>query len=183
MEQSTAERAQSLADVLSSEIAFRAWYDRALPRVLGYVLRRCGSIELAEDVTQQAFLEAVRRPEHFRGEADPVTWLCAIARNKLADHFRREEREARRRMRLVVAEIEPRGDQAAWARRTQREEIEDAIRTLPPLQRGAFVFRYLDELSVREVARLIGKSEKATESLLARAKENFRRGYGEANDG
>jgi RNA polymerase sigma-70 factor (ECF subfamily) len=182
MEQSTAARGPSLADVLSSEVAFRAWYDRALPRVFGYVLRRCGSSDLAEDVTQQAFVEAVRRPDHFRGEADPVTWLCAIARNKLADHFRREERDARRRLRVVVTEIAPHGDQGVWDRRSRQQAIEEAIRTLPPLQRGAFVFRYLDDLSVREVARLIGKSEKATESLLARARDNFRRAYGEASD-
>jgi RNA polymerase sigma-70 factor (ECF subfamily) len=180
--QPTAERAHRLADVLSSETSFRAWYDHALPRVLGYALRRCGSTELAEDVTQQAFVEAVRHPHQFRGEADPVTWLCAIARNKLADHFRRQEREERWRMRVVVTEIQPAGDAAAWARRDRREEIQSALGTLPSVQRGAFVFRYLDELSVREVAHLIGKSEKATESLLARAKENFRRAYGEIDN-
>jgi RNA polymerase sigma-70 factor (ECF subfamily) len=180
--QSKAEPARHFADVLSSESAFRDWYDRALPRVFGYALRRSGSSELAEDVTQQAFLEAVRHQADFRAEADPVTWLCAIARNKLADHFRREEREARRHLQLVVTEIAPAREQSMWARQSQQQEIEEAIRALPPLQRGAFVFRYLDELSVREVARLMGKSEKATESLLARAKENFRRAYGEDSD-
>ena len=63
--ESPAEQAQRFADVLSSETTFRAWYDRALPRVFGYALRRCGSTELAEDVTQQAFVEAVRRPDQF----------------------------------------------------------------------------------------------------------------------
>lgn len=180
--QSKAERAQQFADVLISETAFRDWYDRALPRVFGYALRRCGSTELAEDVTQQAFLEAVRHKADFRAEADPVTWLCAIARNKLADHFRREERDARRHLRLVVTEIAPAREQSMWARQGEQQKIEEAIRALPPLQRGAFVFRYLDDLSVREVAHLIGKSEKATESLLARAKQNFRRAYGEGSD-
>jgi RNA polymerase sigma-70 factor (ECF subfamily) len=182
MDHATAEPTRSFVQTLSSEVAFRQWYERALPRVYGYVLGRCGSPELAEDVTQQAFIEAVRKPAAFRGQADPVTWICAIARHKLADHFRTADREARGQLRLVVKEIVT-GAEDAWARRDLRADIEGALRTLPPLQRGAFVFRYLDDLSVHDVARLIGKADKATESLLARARENFRRAYGEVDRG
>jgi RNA polymerase sigma-70 factor, ECF subfamily len=52
------------------------------------------------------------------------------------------------------------------------------MRRLPADQRMALLFRYLDDLSVREVARLIGRSEKAAESLLARGRESFRQAYG-----
>lgn len=49
---------------------------------------------------------------------------------------------------------------------------------VPADQRIALLFRYLDGMSVREVAHAIGRSEKATESLLARGREGFRRAYG-----
>ena len=54
-----------------------------------------------------------------------------------------------------------------------------ALRSLPTLQRAAIVLRYLDGLSVREVAAAIGKSESATESLLSRGREQFRRAFRE----
>jgi RNA polymerase sigma-70 factor (ECF subfamily) len=53
---------------------------------------------------------------------------------------------------------------------------------LPPDQRLALLFRHLDGMSVREVAAAIGRTEKATESLLARARESFRRAYGDRTD-
>ncbi len=81
-----------------------AWYDAALPQVYGYLLRRCGSVEVAEDLTSEVFLAAVRG----EGPRDPA-WLTAIARNKLVDHWRRAERESRALVLLeggLAAEVE-----------------------------------------------------------------------------
>jgi DNA-directed RNA polymerase specialized sigma24 family protein len=49
---------------------------------------------------------------------------------------------------------------------------------MPADQRTALMLRYLDNLSVRDIGRLFGRSEKAAESLLTRAREHFRRAYG-----
>jgi RNA polymerase sigma-70 factor, ECF subfamily len=74
--------------LVGDEIAFRAWYDDAMPRVYRYLVPRCsGDHGLAEELTQQAFVEAVRRRQRFGGRSDLVTWLIAIARNKLVDHY------------------------------------------------------------------------------------------------
>ncbi len=168
-----------LADVFASEAAFDAWYERTLPRVYGYVFSRCGrDPDLAEELTQQTFVEAIRSRSDFAGRADPVTWLTAIARHRLADHFRARDREERRRLRLVVRAVDP-GGERAWSRAGEREAIARALATLPALQRAALVFTVLDGLTVREAAKLLGKSEGATESLLTRARAGFRRAYGE----
>ena len=70
-------------------------YDDALPHVYGYLLARCGDAGLAEDLTAESFLaavHAVRKP----GAPDPsIPWLIGVARHKLADHWRRAEREQR----------------------------------------------------------------------------------------
>jgi RNA polymerase sigma-70 factor (ECF subfamily) len=70
-------------------------YDDALPHVYGYLLARCGDTGLAEDLTAESFLaalHAVRKP----GAPDPsISWLIGVARHKLADHWRRVEREQR----------------------------------------------------------------------------------------
>lgn len=166
-----------LSAIVRDETRFRDWYDATLPRVYRYLAARCGGDDaLAEELTQQTFVEAIRQRDRFDGRSDVVTWLCAIGRNKLVDHFRRHGRDERRHDRLV-AEVRMRAD-AHWHAHETRDAVEVAMAILPTDQRIALLFRYLDGLSVREVAAAIGRSEKATESLLTRARESFRRAYG-----
>ena len=70
-------------------------YETALPQVYGYLLSRCGNRAVAEDLTAETFLAAVSA---VREQADsPVgpAWLIGVARHKLVDHWRRQEREER----------------------------------------------------------------------------------------
>jgi RNA polymerase sigma-70 factor (ECF subfamily) len=179
---SEAERTEQLAAVFADPTAFPRWYDDAVVRVYGYLYGRFGADpDLAEDLTQQTFLQAVRHWRAFDGRSDSVTWLCAIARNRLVDHYRLVERQQRRHLQLVVREI-PVDDGGFPASFDDREAVLAALRDLPPLHRAALVLRYVDDLSVREVAKMLGRSEDATESLLRRAKERFRAIYPEASD-
>lgn len=170
-----------LAAIVSDEVRFRDWYDATLPRVYRYLAARCaGDLHLAEELTQQTFVEAIRHRDRFDGRSDVVTWLIAIARNRLVDHHRRHQREARRQDRLIREEHH--GEDAPWRAAEARDAVEAAVAQLPADQRIALLFRYLDGMSVREVAATIGRSEKATESLIARAREGFRRAYGGQTD-
>jgi len=81
----------------------------------------------------------------------------------------------------AVREIDVTGD-AAWRSVEARDRIRVALGTLPSLQRAALIFRFLDGLSVREVAQLLHRTEDATESLLRRARDNFSRAYRETSD-
>jgi RNA polymerase sigma-70 factor (ECF subfamily) len=172
---------QELAAIVRDESRFRDWYDATLPRVYRYLAARCaGDDALAEELTQQTFVDAIRHRDRFDGRSDVVTWLCAIGRNKLVDHYRRHGRDARRHERLISGHFE--ASDAPWRAAETREAVEAAMAQLPSDQRLALLFRYLDGLSVREVARAIGRSEKATESLLARGREGFRRAYGGRTD-
>lgn len=165
-----------LGAVFADELAFRAWYDRSLPNVYGYLLHRCGrNPELAEELTQQAFVEAVRSYGRFRGQADATTWVIGIARHKLVDHFRRVERDTRRLAALSARELG--AGRAESAPPTMPDDIDDALALLPALQRAVLVLHYMDQLSVREVARSIDKTEAATASLLARGRDAFRQAY------
>lgn len=171
----------SLETIVRDGRAFRAWYDEALPRVYRYLAARTGGDALlAEELTQQTFVEAIRHRSRFDGRSDVVTWLCAIGRNRLVDHYRRHGRDARRHERLVARQ--QLGGDRAWDRHEARDAVERALAILAPDQRLALIFRYLDDLPVREVAAALGRSEKATESLLVRARENFRRAHGGRTD-
>lgn len=173
-----ADALNALSDVFASEARFDAWYAQVLPRVYGYVYSRCGhDPNLAEELTQETFVDAIRHRRGFSGRADPVTWLCAIARHRLADHYRRLERQERRQARLVrEIEVHVAGELEGM---DERDRIDQVLRSLPALQRAALVMTTLDGLSVRDTAALLGKSERATESLLARARARFRDAYGQ----
>jgi RNA polymerase sigma-70 factor (ECF subfamily) len=86
----------------------------------------------------------------------------------------------RRQERLLSSQ--PTAADAPWRAAETRDAVETAMAQLPADQRLALLFRYLDGLSVREVAEAIGRSEKATESLLARGRESFRRAFGGRTD-
>jgi RNA polymerase sigma-70 factor (ECF subfamily) len=168
-----------LRHALADDAGFESWYRRTLPRVYSYLVSRSGGdVALAEDLTQQTFIAAVDQRSRYDGRADTVTWLCGIARHKLADHFRAIERDERRQLRMEVRQI-----QLEEARRVDlgledRTMIAEILRSLPASQRAVLVFVVLDDLPVAEAARLLGKSRGATESLLFRARDSFRRAYG-----
>ena len=177
MEPAAVATRSELAAVLADETAFRAWYHQALPRVYGYLYHRCGrNPAVAEEIAQEAFVEAVRSRRRFRGESDPTTWVMGIARHRLIDHFRREERARRRRADLTTLD---RAAAAAPFADPGSDGIDDALAELPALHRAVLVLHYMDGLTVRELAGVIGRSEAAAASLLARARGRFRRAYGE----
>jgi RNA polymerase sigma-70 factor (ECF subfamily) len=171
------ERARSFLALFDDESMFRRWYDESLPHVYSYLLSRCGGdASAAKELTQEAFVEAVRKRTAFGGESDALAWVLGIAKHKLADHFRRLAREKRRHLRLISSE---RSLGMAVARFDSREAVIAALAKLPAVQRAALTLHYLDQMPMREIADVLGKSESAVESLLARGRDNFRVSYEE----
>jgi RNA polymerase sigma-70 factor, ECF subfamily len=171
------EQASWFAALCADDRAFSAWYETALPRVYGFISGRTGGdASLAEDVTALAFLEAIRARRTFDGRSDPVTWICSIARNRLIDHYRAEARDRTRHLRLIVTDLTAQ-EQASWNRLDDRDAVLALLAALPSLERTGITLRYLDGYSVRETARLIGRTESATESLLMRARDRIRAAF------
>jgi RNA polymerase sigma-70 factor, ECF subfamily len=168
-----------LQRALADDAAFESWYRRTVPRVYSYLVSRTGGdVALAEDLTQQTFTAAIDRRSRYDGRADTVTWLCGIARHKLADHFRAIERDERRQRRMEVRQIQLDDNRRSELGIEDRSVIAEVLRSLPASQRAVLVFVVLDDLPIAEAARLLGKSRGATESLLFRARDSFRRAYG-----
>jgi RNA polymerase sigma-70 factor, ECF subfamily len=155
-------------------VAFRAFYAEALPRVHGYLLRRCGgSVETAEDLTQDTFLAAVSELRRGRRINLPIPWVLGIARHKLVDHYRRQERTEPRSPAMAAqpAQVPIEGGDVA------RERTLTALAAVPAAQRAALVLRHLDGLSVPEAAQALGRSIESVESLLARGRVSLKRAY------
>jgi RNA polymerase sigma-70 factor, ECF subfamily len=166
-----------LRSALANDAAFEAWYRRTVSTVYSYLLARCRSADLAEELTQETYAAAISRRNSYAGRSEATTWLCGIARHKLADHFRASQRGDRRRMRLEVREIELSSPGAERSGFDEQIAIVDALQSLPPLQRAVLTFVAFDGLSVDDAGRLIGKSHAAAQSLLQRARDGFRRSY------
>lgn len=176
-------RAEFLA-IFDDEERFRDWYDVAARRLYRYLFGRCGGdVALTEELTQQAFLNAVRHRATYDGRSEPITWLISIGRNVLIDHVRRVEREARRHLRLIVREIQPEDAGDARSGPDERELVLHALSGLATAQRTALVLHHMDGLSVRDIARSLGRSEGAVEQLLNRGRNRFRELYEEADRG
>jgi RNA polymerase sigma-70 factor, ECF subfamily len=173
---------RSLAEIVSDEATFRAWYDVVAPRVYAYLLSRCSVASVAEELTQQTLVAAIRSAATFDGRENAIPWLIGIARHHLAGHYRVLEREERRHQRMVVQEVRVRSESTEWARYQRRDAVSRALRNLPAMQRAVLVLRFFDRLSVRDIAIEIGRSESATESLLGRARAAFERVYEEPTD-
>jgi RNA polymerase sigma-70 factor (ECF subfamily) len=157
--------------------SFAAFYDQALPRVYGYFVRRCGgSAAAAEDLTQETFLAVVVELKRGTRIRTPIAWVYGIARHKLLDHYRREQR-AERQVELASESEEAGEELVAADRAATRERAVAALGAVAASQRAALVLCYLDGYSVPEAARLLGKSAEAVESLLARGRQSFKRAY------
>ena len=150
-------------------------YDRALPQVYGYLFGRCRDAHLAEELTADTFLAAVETAGDHKGLT--TAWLITVARNKLVDHWRREERENRRQLRLTDDELARASGE--WDASLDSGRAEAVLARLRAPHRAVLTLRYVDGLSISEVAGIVDRTVHATEALIVRARAAFRRLYEE----
>ncbi len=181
-----ADRAVARRILGGDEAAFQELFDRFFPRLYRFAIARLdGDDDAAREVVQQTFCNAIERLDSYRGEAALYTWFCQICRNALADHWRRVQR---RRERVVLLEDQPNvrailealaapvGDApeaGAWRAQLHRL-VEATLDALPGHYAEVLEWKYVDGLTVREIAARLGSGEKAAESLLTRARGAFR---------
>lgn len=149
-------------------------YDAALPHVHGYLLSRCRDRTLAQDLTAETFLAAVTAARQQPVPAITTGWLIGVARHKLADHWRRVEREQRglQLVRTTAYEIND-----PWDVEIDTVVAHQVLDALGAHHRAALTLRYLDGLPVAQVAEHLGRTVHATEALLVRARAAFRAAY------
>ena len=132
---------------------------------------------MAEDLTQETFLSVVRQIGKGTRVDAPMPWLIGIARHRLIDHYRVTAAEERRYRPIDSAAVELADDRDDFAVVLDRQQAIAALDALPASQRLVIGLRYLDGLSVPEIARAVDKSVHAVESLLARGRATFKRIY------
>ena len=164
---------------MASQDQLAALYRRALPQVYGYLLPRCGSTAVAEDLTAETFMAAVAAASQPGAAEVSIAWLVGVARYKLVDHWRRAAREQRSQA-AAAAGREAVDD--PWDEWLDAAAAHAALSRLPAQQRAALTLRYLDGLPVAEVAGHLGRTLHATETLLVRARSALRTAYQEGEE-
>ena len=154
-------------------VSVRRLLDEVAPVVYGYLYARVGGDQsVAEDLLQDTLLEAVRSAHSYRGDAALSTWLCSIARRRLARHYEAERRDevVKSGLRLV-----PPHDGDAEDDLARHDEVVRALGRMPALHRQVLVRKYLDGMRVEEIATELGRSRVQVQSLLQRARDGLRR--------
>ncbi|MDX1517519.1 MAG: RNA polymerase sigma factor [Woeseiaceae bacterium] len=169
-------------DRASFDVFFKTYY----PRLYRFALARLDNdADLADETAQVVLCQALSKMATYRGEAALFTWLCTFCRYELS-----KQRKARARAQgdrplveddpvvrsaldslLSASATNP--DVEVYKGELQRL-VTVTLDQLPSLYADALESKYVHDCSVREIADRIGKSEKATESMLTRAREAFR---------
>jgi RNA polymerase sigma-70 factor (ECF subfamily) len=163
--------------------AWRLWYAQHFDRLAAYVRWSCGGLaDLADDVTQEAWLTAVRRLRSFDPDQGPFfAWLCGIARNSARNAIRSRRRQGKRFRPLGPAD-DPAAGEPDPAAAEKAGRVAAALAELPDHYEAVLRAKYLDGLTVDAIAATRGDSAKAVESLLTRARQAFREAFEKAGD-
>ena len=147
---------------------FAELYELHFERVYAYVIRRVGDRAETEDLTSEVFHHALSNLQRFEWRGIPfAAWLFRIAANLISDRWQRKSREN-------IAD-EPEQIESAPARNAEFEEVERKatlfrlVGSLPAEQRRVVVLRFVEQKSIKEVAREIRKTEGAVKQLQFRA--------------
>ena len=163
--------------------AFDALYRKYVAQVYSFALYELRDPHAAEDVTAQVFLRALAGLPRFREQTDGPessfrVWLFQIARNALSNERRRARRHPASPIDLALEQPASDDVQATAGRRIELEQAWAVIEQLPVDRRRALVLRFVNEMSTREIADVLGKSEGATRVLIHRSLQAVARQLG-----
>ncbi len=145
-----------------------------LRRIFLQIYRMVGNVADAQDLTQEAFIKALQRQEQLKDEQKAAHWLSRIATNTALDFLRRHGR-------VTFCEIEyapeshSESPEDVLLRGEHQEYLQDALATLTPRERAAFVLRDLEDLPAAEVASRLNCTRATVRSHIANARIKLRK--------
>jgi RNA polymerase sigma-70 factor (ECF subfamily) len=156
--------------------AFIKLYERHRAAIFRFSYRLSGSVEAAEDITHDCFLSLIKKPHNFLPDRGTLrTYLFSAARNLWLKQLRNSGRES------AMDEF-PEDQFIAAGREPLRQllddelsvKVQEAVSSLPPLQREALILFEYEGLALNEIASMVGTDVGAVKSRLHRARERLR---------
>lgn len=161
------------------EEAFAEFFDRNFAPLYRFALPRVADEDAAEEVVQTTLCRAVRKLSGYRGEAALLTWLTTICRREIATYFEQRKKvppmlDLSDDLPEIRAALESLGAESTLQRREIARLVQVVLDRLPGRYGDALEWKYIDGLTVAEIAERLSLAPKAAESLLTRARAAFR---------
>ncbi len=149
-----------------------------------FLYKRCHDRQLAEDLTQETFLQAFESIERYDGTCKISVWLCQIAKHLLYRHWEKQKHEIPMNLKKQENAYEPAQTDtdmadSTWQRAASRIELIDVLKDmqkLPANMREVMYLRITGSLSFKEVGEIMGKSENWARVNFYRGKEQLLKG-------
>jgi len=182
------DKATSRRMLAGDERAFEEFFEAYFSGLYRFALARLdGNADAAEDVAQATLCKAIAKLATYRGEAALFTWLCTFCRHEISDYYGRHQRvhetplvEDTPEIRAALESIGAASIEAPDERLRRRELarlVQVTLDSLPQRYGDALEWKYIQELSVSDIAARLNVGPKAAESLLTRARQAFRDGF------
>ncbi len=158
--------------------AFEKLYKEFYPKVYYFAKQNTGSLDAAEDITAETFSTALEKLSSLRSEESFVGWLYCIAYHKSADHLKKTalDRKNLDETAELAALSQPLMLPDDYAVNEQtKQQLQTIIDSLPPDMRSVIILYYYDNLSLAEVAQVIGTNKNNASQKLYAARKKLRR--------
>ena len=157
-------------------------YQKYALRVYKYLLSLCHNEDVAEEITQETFYQAVQCIDRYDGSCTILTWLCAIAKNQFLTYQRKNPKMDD--LEMTGDPIDIVGDLSKSAEETvmqtfDRIELMKKLHLCPEPFREVLYLRIFGNLSFREIGEIMGKTENWARVTFYRGKEKLRKEIGE----
>lgn len=165
------------------EEKFISLYTSLVDEIYRYVFLRTGlNTALAEDMTQDVFVEVYKGLDGFRGLSSERTWVFKIAKNKLCDYYRKQYSQKFEFVDIddtIAGSLsDPNQDtEKLMVSALESKTVCDCLSRIPNHYRITLMLKYVECKSVNQIAELVNKSPKAIESILQRSKKAFLKEY------
>ena len=151
-------------------------YRQYAQTVYHFLLSQTHNEDLAEELTQETFYQAIRSIQRFDGSCKLSVWLCQIAKHLWYQHLRKSKRETP--MEDLPEEIVPSAEEAALSEDAQIELLK-RVHALPPDQKEVVYLRSFGGLNFREIGAVLGRTETWARVTFHRGREALRNGGGQ----
>jgi RNA polymerase sigma-70 factor (ECF subfamily) len=155
--------------------AFGQLYDRYAVQIYRFVRARVRDDGIAEDITAEVFLSALRHIKGYQNQGRPFScWLYRIAVNAVASHYRnqRSPLSLDEHLELVSPVLDPLDE---IVDRERLRTVWQAVDRLPSQQRAAMILKFSEDMTMEDIGAVLGKSQAAAKLLIYRAVQRLRR--------
>lgn len=154
--------------------AVSEWYGEYRHRIAAFIAKKVSIEKDTEELTQEVFMSCLKHLPLFRGQSSIFTWMCGIARHEIADYYRKKYAKKALKYvplgeKLLSEEIADAHESAIKVRQVLSQMKAESIELL--------MKKYVDQKKVIDISKELGKTTRAVESELFRARQEFKKLY------